>query len=81
MSDSDQKTLFRMDKTALSVASLFDVSDEKEYWLSRTPEERLRAVEFLRRIAYGHDRTSGRLQRVLEVVELKDLADLEQLPE
>ena len=38
-----------------------------EYWLSRTPEERLEAVEFLRRQVYGRP---ARLQRVLRIVEL-----------
>lgn len=58
----------RMDKTTLSVASLDDASDEKAYWLSCTPHERLRQMETLRRINYGH-RATDRLQRVLEIVE------------
>ena len=33
------------DKTAFSVASLFDEPDEKAYWLSKTPDERLQAME------------------------------------
>ena len=56
----------RVDRTAISVASLHGVSDEKAYWLARSPEERLRQVEILRRINYGH-RASARLQRVLEI--------------
>ena len=64
----DQKDLVpRLDRTALSVAPLFDNSDETEYWHSRTAEERLRHVEVLRRINHGH-RATARLQRVLEVV-------------
>lgn len=62
---------YKMDKTAFSVASLYDESDEKQYWLSKTPHERLLAVEFLRQIAYGYDPSSERLQRVLEVSKLK----------
>jgi hypothetical protein len=34
----------RIDKTAFAVASLFDESDDKEYWLSKTPYEHLEAV-------------------------------------
>jgi hypothetical protein len=61
---------YKMDKAAFSVVSLYDESDEKQYWLSKTPHERLRAVEFLRQIAYAYDPSSERLQRVLEVSKL-----------
>jgi hypothetical protein len=50
------------------VASLFDPSDEKAYWLSKTPDERLEAVELMRRIIYG-DEAAKRLQRVFEVTQ------------
>ena len=59
----------RMDKTAFSVGSLHEDSDEKAYWLSRSPEERLEAIEILRQVAYGYDPATSRLSRVLEVVE------------
>jgi hypothetical protein len=59
----------KLDKTTLTVAPLFDNSDEKAYWLSRTPEERLRHIEALRWINYGNHATA-RLQRVLELVPL-----------
>ena len=65
--------MFRVDKTAFSVASLFDESDEDAYWLSKTPYERLQAVELMRQVIYGYQPDSARLQRVFEVVELKDL--------
>lgn len=55
----------KVDRTALTIASLTDPSDEKAYWLSRTPYERLRHIELLRRINYGR-RATARLQRVLE---------------
>jgi len=54
---------FRIDKTAFSVTSLFDEPDDKIYWLSRTPQERLRNLEFLRCISYGKN-IAARLQRV-----------------
>ena len=60
----------KIDKTAFSVTSLFDESDEKAYWLSRTPHERLEAVELMRQIIYGYDPTSTRLQRILNIAEL-----------
>lgn len=58
----------KVDRKVFSVASLFDPSDEKSYWLSCTPQERLRQIEILRRINYGHHATA-RLQRVLEFAE------------
>ena len=80
----------KVDKTALTVASLSDQSDEKVYWLAQSPYERLRAVEILRQINYGYYQSTARLQRVLEITHLKtikkaagryiDLDDLENLP-
>jgi hypothetical protein len=61
---------YTMDKTAFSVASLTDPSGEKAFWLSKTPAERLQALEFLRQIVYGYDPSSARLQRVFEIAEL-----------
>jgi hypothetical protein len=53
-------------RDAFTVASLFDQSDEKSYWLSKTPYERLEAVELMREIIYGYDPSATRLQRVFE---------------
>jgi hypothetical protein len=60
----------RIDRTALSVLSSFEEADkqDKEYWLSRTPHERLQYMELLRRINYGSVAATG-LQRVLEIAE------------
>jgi hypothetical protein len=62
---------FRVEKTAFSVASLFDESDEKAFWLSKTPYERLQAVELMRQVIYGYEPASARLQRLFEVAELQ----------
>jgi hypothetical protein len=51
------------------VTSLSDPSDDKEYWLSKTPEERLEAVELMRQIIYGYDPSATRLQRVFEITQ------------
>lgn len=59
----------KIDKRAFSVLSLSDESDDKEYWLSKTPKERLTATELMRQINYGYDPTTTRLQRILEIVE------------
>ncbi|OPZ23870.1 MAG: hypothetical protein BWZ02_03057 [Lentisphaerae bacterium ADurb.BinA184] len=59
----------RVDRSKVVVGSVWDDSDEKGFWLTKTPDERLEAMELLREIAYGHDSTTARLQRVLETAE------------
>ena len=66
--ERDLVSKLKLNRSAFSVASLADESDEKAYWLARTPYERLRQVEILRRINYGY-RATTRLQRVPEIVE------------
>jgi hypothetical protein len=51
--------------------NLHDRSEIREnlaYWLSRPPEERIAAVEMLRKQYYG---TIPRLQRTVEIIQLK----------
>jgi hypothetical protein len=60
---------FRLDRSAVSVGRLDEPSDEKAYWLSKTPSERLIALEYLRQVAYGYDPATCRLQRVLEIAQ------------
>ena len=59
----------KLDKTIFIVSSLFDESDDKQYWLSRTPYERLVAVELMRQVVYGYDPSTSRLERVLEITQ------------
>jgi hypothetical protein len=61
---------FKIDKTAFSIVSLHeqDALEETRYWLSKTPQERWAAVEYLRQLAYGYDPARTRLQRVLAVL-------------
>ena len=73
--------IFKMDKTAFSVGTFEDSErEEKEFWLSRTPEERFMAVEYLRQMMYGYNPLTVRMEKVLTVVTLKELNDLEHLP-
>ncbi|MBA3314342.1 MAG: hypothetical protein M3552_19235 [Planctomycetota bacterium] len=58
---------FEVDKTAFSVVPLSQADDDREYWLSKSPEERLRAMELIRRTLYGYTDPCPRLERVLEV--------------
>jgi hypothetical protein len=56
-----------MDKTFISISHIFDPSDESKYWLSKTIEERLQVMEYLREINYGKKLLSQRIRRVLEI--------------
>ncbi len=78
----DRLVFPEIQRNAFAVASIFDESDEKSYWLSRTPYERLEAVELMRKIIYGYDPSATRLQRVFEITQRshQDLADIENLP-
>jgi len=56
-----------MDKTALKKMKLGEETpkDDLAYWLSRPVEERIEAVEILRREYYG---SSARLQRISHII-------------
>ena len=59
----------KLDKRVFLVASLEDESDEKAFWLARTPDERLQALESMRQSIYGYDPATTRLQRILTITE------------
>ena len=57
-----------MIKKVVSKHPLIEESQEKrdlKYWLSRPPEERVSAVEILRKQVYGN---TARLQRVFKII-------------
>ena len=59
-------------KKVVKIKSLKDKTSGKEdlaYWLSKTPEERIAAVEQLRKQYYGN--YTQRLQRVIRVIQRK----------
>ncbi len=58
-----------LDRNAFTVGALNEC-DAREYWRTRTPEERLAALEFLRQVMYDYDPVTDRISRVLEVVKL-----------
>ena len=59
-----------VDRSAFSVSSFSEAEKEdKAHWLSRTPHERLVALEQMRQINYAYDPVSDRIQRTLEVAE------------
>ncbi len=75
-----RKIGLRIRRTAMSVATFADMEkQDQSYWLRQTPQARLRAMELMRRINYGKAAT-GRIEKVIDIVEQKDLDDLEHLP-
>ena len=58
-----------VDKTTMVISSFDDPSDEIIYWSSKSPIERLAAIELMRQIIYGYDPATTRLQRVLTITE------------
>jgi transposase len=64
------QVLSRLDKMAISISSFDDIDEERQFWFSKGALERLNAIELQRRMVYGIDRTTSRLQRFLETSEL-----------
>lgn len=59
----------RLDKTNLVISSLEEPTDEIAFWSTKSPAERMAAIELMRQIIYGYDPTSTRLQRVLTITQ------------
>lgn len=60
----------KLDKSVLEVTNIDDEdAEEKRYWHAQTPHKRLEALETLRRLNYGEEAASARLQRFLEVTQ------------
>jgi hypothetical protein len=51
--------------TKRNVKDFNSVKEDLAYWLSKTPEERIEAVEYLRRQLHG---SSERLQRTARII-------------
>jgi hypothetical protein len=60
----------RINKKIVNVTDLNDIEEEKRYWFSKSPFERIEAIEINRRMIYGQDRVTSRLQRFFETAEL-----------
>ena len=60
----------RLNKKFISVSSLNAIEEEKAFWASQGALERIAAIEVQRRMVYGQDRVTSRLQRLLEISEL-----------
>jgi len=60
----------KIQKTSFEIVDLHN-ADDSDYWRTMSPIERIEAIEFMRKVMFGHGRISERLQRVLAVAELK----------
>ena len=58
-----------MDKKTLKITSIYDSNDD--YWAKKSPLERIKALEELRRIVFGYDASTERLQRTFTITRLK----------
>ncbi len=59
-----------LEKKIVRITSLDDLEEERKYWFSKSPSERIEAIEINRRMVYGQDRVTSRLQRFFEIAEL-----------
>lgn len=66
-----KEDFLKIDRNSFSVITLSENENDSKYWLQKTPEERILAVEFLRQQIFGYDPTTQRLQRVFETAEFK----------
>ena len=56
----------RVDRSVLTVTTLQQADAvDRAYWRSRTPIERLEALELMRQVVYQYDPVATRLQRIL----------------
>ena len=68
---ADLVSTARVDRSAFDIVSLENAGDDVAYWRTKTPDERMEALELMRQIIYGYDPATTRLQRVLEIVDLE----------
>ena len=69
-------TMIAKTVTKANLRDLSEIRQNLEFWMSKSPEDRIAAVERLRRERHG---SSQRLQRTARVIQLKDLADVEAI--
>ena len=60
-----------MDKKVFKITSVHK-GEDYNFWKSKTYLERIEALEKLRRIIFGYDPSTTRLQRILTITQLKE---------
>ncbi|MDZ7724853.1 MAG: hypothetical protein U5R06_19110 [candidate division KSB1 bacterium] len=53
-----------------TIQDMNDTPKESSFWLNKSPQERIAAVEMMRRINYGKNYSAERLSRFFEIAEL-----------
>jgi hypothetical protein len=61
--------LLKFDPSTMIVTPLVDDPEDRRYWLSKTPLDRLEAVEVMRQIIYGYTPSTARLCKVLKITQ------------
>ena len=59
----------KVNRNAYEVGSLDENNVERDYWRTKSPVERMAALELTRQIVYGYDPATTRLSGFFEVVE------------
>ncbi|QEG37101.1 hypothetical protein Pr1d_44410 [Bythopirellula goksoeyrii] len=59
----------RLDKTAIRLVPLEEEGDDRAFWATKTPTERLAALECLRRAVYGNELCEAKMLRVIRVID------------
>jgi hypothetical protein len=61
-----------MDRKKFKIATHEELEQEdKEYWSKATVQEKFETITYLRECFYGSEATTGRLQRIYQVLELQ----------
>jgi hypothetical protein len=68
--DEGSKDPFRINRSAITICTREEAArEERQFWLSRTPIERLQHLETLRELNYGREVLDQKVQKVFEVLE------------
>jgi hypothetical protein len=59
----------RIQVESFSTGSFEDAPDDRAYWLSKPPEDRIEAVEFILRQFYSYGKAEQEFRRFFEIVE------------
>ena len=63
---------FKFDKSNVAKYKLGEEPSDSEYWLTRSPEERLAAVEYLRLMHHGAEEYYAPMKRVFRKIKLHE---------
>jgi len=60
----------KLNKKDISIASSAEFNSmDIEYWKSKSPSERIEAIELMRQINFGYDPSTERLQRFFTITQ------------